>query len=365
MTAATPSAPTPSLLGRSFVHAAFDPLVIGAGISAPVLALVMFGEAWLPTAGIARALAVVTEPSALPWVILIASGPHFAASTVRLYTKPDAARRLPFLAYGFPLLCFAGLALALSFPRAIGLHLQSLYFTWSPYHYAAQAYGIAVMYAMRSGCKLGTAEKRGLRVLALAPFAFAFLTTADAGLDWLLPGITRTAGYANALGGIEPMLITLGLGGPLALWLWLAGRGKTLPLTSGLALLMNGVWWYFLPAREAFVWATIFHAAQYLAIVLVFHVRDHVGDAAPPSQRLRLGVGFYGLCLVLSYALFNCLPQGFHWFGFTATESLLLVVAAINVHHFIVDGFIWKLGPRDANRAIVESDRRGRLAEGS
>ena len=29
--------------------------------------------------------------------------------------------------------------------------------------------------------------------------------------------------------------------------------------------------------------------------------------------------------------------------GFGMAESMLLVVATINIHHFIVDAFIWKL----------------------
>jgi hypothetical protein len=35
-------------------------------------------------------------------------------------------------------------------------------------------------------------------------------------------------------------------------------------------------------------------------------------------------------------------------------ESVLLVVAAINIHHFIVDAYIWRLKPGDRNRQIVE-----------
>jgi hypothetical protein len=340
MAAANPTSPAPSLLGRSFVNAAFDPLVIGAGLSAPILALRFFGGEWTPTAGIAHALSRVTQPEILPWVILATASPHFAASTVRFYTKRDAARRLPFLAYGFPLLCLVILTAAIAFPVGLGRHLQSLYFTWSPYHYAAQGYGIAVMYAMRSGCKLDPTEKRALHLLALAPFAYAFVSSAGAGLDWLLPAAwMRNATMASVLSAARPLLIALGLGGPLLLWVALARRGKTLPLTSGLALLMNGIWWYFLPAMEAFVWATFFHAAQYMAIVLVFHLRDQ--DEISGARR--------------GYGLFNCLPQAYAWAGFTTTESLLLVISAVALHHFIVDGFIWKLGPSDPNRAVVEA----------
>jgi hypothetical protein len=31
------------------------------------------------------------------------------------------------------------------------------------------------------------------------------------------------------------------------------------------------------------------------------------------------------------------------------------VVVAVNVHHFIVDAFVWRLRPGDANRRIAEA----------
>ena len=36
-------------------------------------------------------------------------------------------------------------------------------------------------------------------------------------------------------------------------------------------------------------------------------------------------------------------------------ESIALVVAAINIHHFIVDAYIWRLKSGDGNRQIVEA----------
>ena len=61
------------------------------------------------------------------------------------------------------------------------------------------------------------------------------------------------------------------------------------------------------------------------------------------------------VCVVLAYALFNCLPQAYVLAGFGLAESMLLVTAAINIHHFIVDAYIWRLGRSDTNRAVVDS----------
>ena len=40
--------------------------------------------------------------------------------------------------------------------------------------------------------------------------------------------------------------------------------------------------------------------------------------------------------------------------GFGWAQSVVLVIAAINVHHFIVDAYIWRLR-RDPNYRVVVS----------
>ena len=88
---------------------------------------------------------------------------------------------------------------------------------------------------------------------------------------------------------------------------------------------------------------------------MVFHVKEQM--AQPGNQR---GVAyhvlsFYGASLLLGYALFNCLPWGFDFLGFGLLQSVALVVVVVNIHHFIVDAFIWRLRPGGANRQIAEA----------
>ena len=94
------------------------------------------------------------------YLVLVANSAHFGASTVRLYSKPGATGSLPFLSWGFPLVALVVLALCMCWPERLGSNLTSLYLTWSPFHYAAQTYGLSVMYSYRSGCLLGTGNKK-------------------------------------------------------------------------------------------------------------------------------------------------------------------------------------------------------------
>jgi len=342
-------------LGRCFVSPSFDYLLIGGGLSLPVIGLVLAGPGAPVVGPLAAGLDTLTTPALLPVVMLLFSTTHFAASTVRLYTKPGATRSLPFLTMAFPLVALALLTLCIVEAGTLGHHLRQLYFTWSPYHYAAQAYGLSVMYCHRSGCALEASDKRAIRWISLMAFFYSTISS-GAGLYWLAPNaVLESSAVVATLDVLRPLLIAAGVLGPALLWLRLRRRSQTLPAICALMLLVNGFWWFALPATQAFIWATFFHGIQYLAIVLIFHVKEQLGKPGNRHGRTYHVVWFYGACVLLAYALFSCLPQAYSLAGFSLTESLLLVVAAINIHHFIVDAYIWRQGRQDGNRKLIES----------
>jgi hypothetical protein len=343
---ATPSAAWEArFLGRPFIHLWFDYLIIGGGLSLVLtLALNASGGAWGE-----RVLG-----GGLPIFLFLSNLAHFAASTVRLYTRPHAFRTYRFLTRGLPLVSVIVLSLAIWQPGGLGTHLQALLLTWSPFHYAAQAYGLSLMYCYRSGCTLDDASRRILRVTCLAPFLFSFMTGSGAGLEWFVRPIALMA-HPGLLAAREATSLTLGLATfllPVALFVRLLAQGKAMPLISVLIVLANGVWWITLWYMQAFVWATIFHGLQYLAITLIFHVRERLqspGNARPWWFHV---LTFYALCLLLGYGLFQLLPLAYLAAGFGWAESVLLVIAAINIHHFIVDAYIWRLRS-DPNYQVV------------
>ena len=121
------------------------------------------------------------------YFILFSNSAHFASSTVRLYTKPgvDGHQSFPFVKIVLPLLALAVVTLCMFRTDTLGSNLRSLYFTWSPYHYAAQTYGLTVMYCYRSGCLLNASNKRLLWWVAMLPFIYNFTLFPTAGLHWL------------------------------------------------------------------------------------------------------------------------------------------------------------------------------------
>lgn len=313
-------------VGRSFVNPVFDLLVIGS-----VASLLM--TPFLLSYGGANPLARRLD-AALPFLVLVCNTAHFAASTVRLYSKPRAFEELPFLTMGFPLLTVLVLTVSIVFASQLGGGIQTLYLTWSPFHYAAQAYGLTLIYAYRSGCTLDGLDKKLLRVACLLPFLAAVVGGRTLlGLSFVAERMLFTKALA---------VLTLAL--PIVVFARLAARREaTLPLMSLAVLASNGVWLITLNEAGAFAWATIFHGLQYLAIVSIFHVKDQL--ARPGNARGRVShVGlFYLGCVTLGYLLFQVWPFAYVLLGFGVAESMLMVAAVINLHHFIVDAFIWKL----------------------
>ena len=176
------------------------------------------------------------------------------------------------------------------------------------------------------------------------------------GAALVAPSVLAIPAVAQARMAAGYLLYFLTLALPLVVFLRLGRRaGGSLPIISLTTVFANAVWWTFLVVREAFVWATVFHGLQYLAIVSIFYVRDRAqATRGTPSERpwWRHALFFYGACLCLGYLLFQVSPLGFVAAGFGYAESALIVTAIINIHHFVVDAYIWRLR-KDPNYAIV------------
>lgn len=322
-------------MGRLFVNPLVDYLLIGCGLSLPILALIRIAPELNPARG------------GVPfWIFIIINGAHFAASSVRLYADDDVRQQRPFLSWAFPVLCFAVVGLSLAQPR-VSSYVEALFYTWSPYHYAAQTYGLAVMYAMRSGARLSAHDKQQMWLVCMLPFVYSLLTTPAGGFGLLL----RQALVAG-LPVMEPVLALAArvvAGAVLLLpvslfWQLHRSRGRSVPLISLLLQVTNGIWWLGAEYPDAWFWSALFHSLQYLIVATAMHVNQRSG-AAPRHLRLLAGASFYGTSLGVGALLFLAVPLVYMQFGFTVAASFTTVSWVINLHHFIVDGFVWRSRP--------------------
>lgn len=354
-------------IGRTFVHPAFDALIIGGGLSLLV-------AVWIAIDGTTAGLVMA---SSVPFFLLFVNNAHFAASTVRLYRKPDAFRELPFLTMAFPLVTLVVVTISIAFADQVGRHLQALMLTWSPYHYCAQAYGLAAMYCYRSGCALVEPERRMLRWSCMVPFGVAMLsgTQAGSGLGWFVPWYTIAESEfgLSLFRGASVTLGALAFAMPVALFLRIRARARRptvsgepaaergMPLISLLIIASNAVWFVVFEYFDAFAWAALFHGLQYLGIVTIFHVRDRQRvETVRHGWAYHTGM-FYAACVGLGYLLWQCWSGAYVLIGFGRIESVLMIATAINLHHFITDAYIWRLR-KDPNRTVMMDTHTGRTA---
>lgn len=334
--------------GTMFLNPFWDYLLIGSVWSLAATAALMLNPRWFAAA----------DTVTLVTLVLAINSAHFAASTVRLYSNRANFDNHRFLTLGLPLVAFAVLAACVALPEQLGRHLQALYLTWSPYHYAAQTFGLTMMYCHRSGVTMSGTDRRLVYWVCLLPFLRAFLGAPTSGLGWF---VTR-----EQLGGIPFMLSGLDLVTDALTWLTfllpvtLVVRFQRVhrsgfPLIGVCMIVANGAWWILLDFVDAFVVATIAHGLQYLTIVLIYHTREQTRRPDNVRGPVFHAAAFYGKCLVLGYALFYCWPYAFVMAGAGLAESMILVIAIINVHHFIVDRYIWRLRKPETRAVLAES----------
>lgn len=328
-------------------------LLLGAGVgyvvSIPLLALA--SDLW-DVAGWSIAAAALLS--------LFISGPHYGATILRVYEQRDDRRKYALFAVWATLaLCalfFFGLHNAL-----VGSLLITLYATWSPWHFSGQNYGIALMFLRRRGVDVDSRAKRLLHASFLLSFGL-----------WIVAmhGQRYAVTVPTMPGADAPMYRFLPLGIPdgvvevaipllaLAYALCLAAAVARLHRSAGLRALgpslclltVQGLW-YVLPALAmratgaqlnglafAVIWISAAHAAQYLWVTSYYAKRED------PSHRLAPYLGR----ALLAGSTVTILPGLIFAPGLLGTIPwdmglAILLVSVVNLHHFVLDGAIWKL----------------------
>ena len=148
-------------LGRCFFNPAIDYLFLGGAFSLVLVGLLVAFSA----------VGTANDYYKLLLMSALINHAHFAASTVRLYSKKQNFIDMPFITMGLPLLTLGLTVAAVYWPGSLGRWIESVYLTWSPFHYAAQTFGISMIYLFRSGVALSERGRRLLWWSCMLPFA--------------------------------------------------------------------------------------------------------------------------------------------------------------------------------------------------
>jgi hypothetical protein len=320
-----------------FVNGWLDLAVIG-GLSIAVFAVARIFFGGPASREIGQAAAVLS---------VFVNYPHFSATLYRLYENPDNVRRFPLTAIALPVLLIGAIAASLAWPDLVAPYFILLFVLWSPYHYSGQTVGITMIYARRAGIPIGRPQRTALSIFVFATFV-ASLTSRRGGprelYGFTLPAIPLPDWFAAA--------VTTAMWGAGAVFLWFIiqwcrDNRRLPPPIMLLPPVAQYVW--FMPGSGSGLFyelVPLFHSLQYLYIAWAMQVGSRVGQEGrdrswrsirTETTRWALWNYFGGM------ALFIGLPWLFFWVSVPMVTVTGIVIAAVNIQHFFVDGVIWKL----------------------
>ena len=355
------AAPRAEVAGKTAKGWIFNPavdLIVGCGAwSAPLIALVYFlGSSQMFAWGTAFYL-----------LALAFNYPHYMATIYRAYhTREDFAKYRVFTIYLTVLLLLTGLASHLS-PRLLPW-IFTLYVNWSPWHYTGQNYGLLMMFARRQGAQITVVERRYLHWAFVASFLMLLLSF-HSGIsnDPLVLSLNLPARITTPLIGLlGAMFLTFGVAGLRRLVKQIGPLAAVEPI----ALFITQFLWFVLPSAIAILtqvdtpqtrYSTgvlaLMHAAQYIWITSYYAKKEATEKAQPWKF-----ASYYAVLVIGGIALFVPGPWlASYLFHFDFTSSFLIFTALVNIHHFMLDGAIWKL--RDGRIAALLLNVRTEASE--
>ena len=307
--------------------------------------------------------------SAFMFFTIVINHPHFMASYRLLYRSREQIRTYRWSAIGVPIiLTLLSIAVLLSGAtdrtllegdRSLGARLLEamnvvvmVYLGW---HYNMQAWGIICTYLFLGNLRLNSKEKwmikSGLLVLvgmhALLWIAASPLMVTYKSVEAACVSITPFVPFI-----VFPFFIAGGLG-----FYRLAIRTeKRIPLNALVPWLAVYVWYYGVLSYHDIVGVSIVvqlaHALQYL--VVTTRVEANVGEKKHGRNGLVFTMTVYLFLLALGYLVFE-LPGiiGMQTELTTVYKSgLILLVISINLHHFFIDGAVWKISNPEVRKDL-------------
>jgi tetratricopeptide (TPR) repeat protein len=334
-------------------------LIVGCGAwSAPLLLV-----SYLSIASSTRAWSVAFYALALFF-----NYPHFMATIYRAYHREEDFHKYRIFTVHITALILLTLVLAHSWARILPW-IFTIYLTWSPWHYSGQNYGLFMMFARRAGAKPSEAVRRALYGAFVASYLILFL------------------GFHTGVSG-DPLFISLGIPAMVSRWeqivlvaaffalaafgLWgLAKETGWRKLLPSLTLFSSQFLWFLLPAGISLIKGleipqsryssgvlAVMHSAQYLWITSYYARREATGEN---NRTWRMGT-YFAVLIAGGIALFVPGPWlASRVFHHDFTTSFLIFGSLVNIHHFILDGAIWKL--RDGKIAALLLSSRERISE--
>jgi tetratricopeptide (TPR) repeat protein len=353
------SAPSPAPASRAqspWIYRPWIDLTVGCGAwSAPLLfAGFYFANSY------ARGWTV-----AFYFLALLSNYPHFMATVYRAYhTRDEFEKYRIYTVHVALLLAAAGVVAHLWY----GLlpWIFTLYICWSPWHYTGQNFGLLMMFARRAGVSPTEAERRALRLAFTASFILLMLSFhTGPSDDALILSLGLAAKFTLPARAMLALFFVGASGWALAS---LARRSNLRTILPVLTLTATQFLWFLLPAvielvsgreipqtRYSSGLLAVLHSTQYLWITSYYQKKEAraAGDSNWSYSRYLVTLIAGGIALFIPGPWI--VSRIFHA-DFAA--SFLTFTALVNIHHFILDGAIWKLRDSRIASLLLDSQQK-------
>jgi hypothetical protein len=276
--------------------------------------------------------------------------PHYMATIYRVYHREADFNRYRIFAVHVTFLILMTAVLSHFWIRALPW-IFTLYLTGSPWHYSGQNYGLFMMFARRAGAKPERWNRHAIYAAFLLSYAILVVSfNIGSSADPLFLSLNLPVGLSSKLLIILALLFIGCSAAGLSSLIQQAGwRG----MGPSLTLFATQFIWFLLPTALAFGEGlhvpqsrysmgvlAVMHSAQYLWITSYYARREALAEGRENWRP----IGYFAVLITGGTALFVPGPWiATHVFHFDFTRSFLIFTALVNIHHFILDGAIWKL----------------------
>jgi tetratricopeptide (TPR) repeat protein len=348
-----PPTEQPSSRPSPWIYRSWIDLIVGCGAwSAPLLLLANF-----ISSGSTRSWSF-----AFYFLALLFNYPHFMATIYRAYHSYDEFTKYKFFTVHVALLlACAGLIAHLWYPLLPWIF--TLYICWSPWHYTGQNYGLLMMFARRAGLSPTESERQALHLSFIASYLMLLFSfhTGPSG-DPLILSLGLPARFTFPARAILGLFFLIASGWAVSS---LARRGTWKSLLPSVTLITTQLLWFLLPAaiellsgrevpqtRYSSGILAVLHSAQYLWITSYYQAKEAraAGQTSWSFHRYLFTLVAGGIALFIPGPWL--VSRLFHA---DFASSFLTFTALVNLHHFILDGAIWKLRDSRIARLLLGS----------
>lgn len=354
---------TPLVYSPWIIDPVFDLLFVAGGIPFLLIAANVFAFGWrLPDP---VAFGEHAQPGLLLAFVFVGqhlfADSHNIATYLRILGSERDHERFAFYRTWLPLLFAPLFVVGLFSPTVTGACVY-LFLMGVFWHYAAQCYGVALIYCYKRDYMLRPFEKQLMRFVVTSLSAFAIVRMLSfrsySPTEWfgvplpfwgpLSPIWFHLAAIAFSISAVAFSVVIL---------LKLVRERKIFPIPSLMVLLSvialglseggaNALLWFYVPA--------FFHGTQYLAITLSYAMKER-GETISLRQLFcsPLAGRLFVTSVVMGTFFYVAIPHIFEQLGFSYPMVAGLVLATVNFHHFATDAAIWKLRDPECRQLLL------------